>query len=132
VRILDRYILAEWAKVFALSLLSFMGLLLLSEGYNWIPDFLGWGASFGTILQFMLLGLVKDLSMLIPISLLISVVFTKVLAVAQLTTAVSCGFDRLNEGSPHSLRLKDRNARRRCATWRGHACSKIGRGLALS
>lgn len=74
-RILDRYILAEWAKVFALSLLSFMGLLLLSEGYNWIPDFLGWGASFGTILQFMLLGLVKDLSMLIPISLLISVIF---------------------------------------------------------
>ena len=75
VRILDRYILAEWAKVFALSLLSFMGLLMLSEGYNWIPDFLGWGASFGTILQFMLLGLVKDLSMLIPISLLISVIF---------------------------------------------------------
>ena len=75
VRILDRYILAEWAKVFALSLVSFMGLLLLSEAYNWIPDFLGWGASFGTILQFMLLGLVKDLSMLIPISLLISVIF---------------------------------------------------------
>ena len=75
VRILDRYILAEWAKVFALSLLSFMGLLMLSEGYNWIPDFLGWGASFGTILHFMLLGLVKDLSMLIPVSLLISVIF---------------------------------------------------------
>ena len=75
VRILDRYILAEWAKVFALSLLSFMGLLMLSEGYNWIPDFLGWGASFGTILNFMLLGLVKDLSMLIPVSLLISVIF---------------------------------------------------------
>jgi lipopolysaccharide export system permease protein len=75
VRILDRYILAEWAKVFALSLLSFMGLLLLSEGYNWIPDFLGWGASFGAILQFMSLSLVKNLSMLIPISLLISVIF---------------------------------------------------------
>ena len=74
-RILDRYILAEWAKVFALTLLSFMGLLLLSEGYNWIPDFLGWGASFGTILQFMLLSLVNDLSVLIPISLLISVIF---------------------------------------------------------
>ncbi|MEY4307395.1 MAG: hypothetical protein RJA95_763, partial [Verrucomicrobiota bacterium] len=75
VRILDRYILAEWAKVFALSMLSFMGLLLLSEGYNWIPDFLGWGASVGTIIAFMLLGLVKSLSMLIPISLLISVIF---------------------------------------------------------
>jgi lipopolysaccharide export system permease protein len=75
VRILDRYILAEWAKVFALAMLSFMGILLLSEGYNWIPDFLGWGASFGPILAFLLLGLVKSLSMLIPISLLISVIF---------------------------------------------------------
>lgn len=75
VRLLDRYILAEWTKVFALSMLSFMGILLLSEGYNAIPEFLGWGASVGTILAFMLLGLVKSLSMLIPISLLISVIF---------------------------------------------------------
>ncbi len=75
VRILDRYILAEWAKVFALSMLSFMGLLMLSEGYNWIPDFLSWGASVGTILSFLLLGQVKSLSLLIPVSLLISVIF---------------------------------------------------------
>ena len=75
VRILDRYILAEWAKVFALSMLSFMGLLLLSEGYNWIPEFLSLGASFGTILSYLLLSVVKNLSMLIPISLLISVIF---------------------------------------------------------
>ena len=74
-RILDRYILAEWAKVFALSMLSFMGLLLLSEGYNWIPDFLSWGASVGTILGYLFLSVVKNLSMLIPISLLISVIF---------------------------------------------------------
>ena len=75
VRLLDRYILAEWAKVFALAMLSFMGILLLSEAYNWIPDFHGWGASVGTILAFLLLGLVKNLSMLIPVSLLISVIF---------------------------------------------------------
>lgn len=75
VRILDRYILAEWAKVFALAMLSFMGLLLLSDGYNWIPDFLALDASWGTIIAFLLLGLVKSLSMLIPVSLLISVLF---------------------------------------------------------
>jgi LPS export ABC transporter permease LptG len=75
VRLLDRYILAEWAKVFALAMLSFMGILLLSEAYNWIPDFHGWGASVGAILAFLLLGLVKNLSMLIPVSLLISVIF---------------------------------------------------------
>lgn len=74
-RLLDRYILAEWSKVFALAMLSFMGIMLLSEAYNWIPDFHGWGASVGTILVFLLLGLVKNLSMLIPISLLISVIF---------------------------------------------------------
>jgi lipopolysaccharide export LptBFGC system permease protein LptF len=32
VRLLDRYILAEWAKVFALALLALMGLMLLSDG----------------------------------------------------------------------------------------------------
>jgi len=75
VRLLDRYIVTEWAKVFALTMLGFMGLLMLSEGYNWIPDFLSWGASVGTILAFLLLGQVKSLSMLIPVSLLISVIF---------------------------------------------------------
>jgi len=75
VRLLDRYILAEWAKVFALALLSFVGIMLLSDGYNWIPDFLSWGSSFGTIVAFLLLGLVRNLSLLIPISLLISVIF---------------------------------------------------------
>jgi len=75
VRLLDRYIVTESAKVFALTMLGFMGLLMLSEGYNWIPDFLSWGASVGTILAFLLLGQVKSLSMLIPVSLLISVIF---------------------------------------------------------
>ena len=75
VRILDRYILAEWAKVFALCMASFMGLLLLSEGYNWIPEFLGWGASVWTIIGYLLLSVVKNVSLLIPISLLISVIF---------------------------------------------------------
>ncbi len=74
-RILDRYILAEWAKVFALALLSFMGLLLLSDGYNRIPEFLALDAGWGTIIAYLLLGLVRNLSLLIPISLLISVIF---------------------------------------------------------
>jgi lipopolysaccharide export system permease protein len=75
VRLLDRYILAEWAKVFALALLSFMGLMLLSDGYNRIPEFLALDAGWGTIIAYLLLGLVRNLSLLIPISLLISVIF---------------------------------------------------------
>jgi hypothetical protein len=70
VRILDRYIVAEWAKVFALALLSFVGLMLLSDGYNRIPEFLDLGAGWGTIVAYLLLGLVRNLSLLIPISLL--------------------------------------------------------------
>ncbi len=75
VRILDRYILAEWAKVFALALLSFVGLMLLSDGYNRIPEFLALDAGWGAIIAYLLLGLVRNLSLLIPISLLISVIF---------------------------------------------------------
>ena len=74
-RILDRYIVAEWAKVFALALLSFVGLMLLSDGYNRIPEFLDLGAGWGTIVAYLLFGLVRNLSLLIPISLLISVIF---------------------------------------------------------
>ena len=75
VRILDRYLLTEWVKVFALCLLSFGGLLMLSEAYNWIPEFLSWGSSFATITTYLGLSLVTFMSMLLPISLLISVIF---------------------------------------------------------
>ncbi|MEY4403282.1 MAG: hypothetical protein RIR91_1317 [Verrucomicrobiota bacterium] len=75
VRILDRYILREWAKVFALCMASFCGLLLVSDGYNWIPDFLGWGSSTWTIVTYLTAGLVAKVSILIPVSLLVSTVF---------------------------------------------------------
>jgi len=75
VRLLDRYILAEWSKVFALAMLGFVGLMLLSDGYNRIPEFLALDASVGTIVAYLLLGVVRNLSLLIPVSLLISVIF---------------------------------------------------------
>ncbi len=74
-RILDRYILREWAKVFALCMASFCGLLLVSEAYNWIPDFLGWGSSAWTIVTYLACSLVAKVSVLIPVSLLVSTVF---------------------------------------------------------
>ncbi|NBV38494.1 MAG: YjgP/YjgQ family permease [Verrucomicrobia bacterium] len=75
VRILDRYILREWAKVFSLCLLSFCGILLISEAYNWIPPFLSWGSSPGTILSYLWSSVVIRVSLITPISLMISVVF---------------------------------------------------------
>lgn len=73
--LLDRYILREWAKVFSLCIICFSGLLLISEGYNWIPELLSWGSSLATIGLFLWTKLVGGVSMLLPISLLISVVF---------------------------------------------------------
>ncbi len=75
VRILDRYILREWAKVFSLCLLSFCGILLISEAYNWIPQFLSWGSSAWTILSYLWSSVVIRVSLITPISLMISVVF---------------------------------------------------------
>ncbi len=75
VRILDRYILREWTKVFALCMASFCGLLLISEAYNWIPDFLGWGSTTWTIVTYLFCSVVARVSLLVPVSLMVSTVF---------------------------------------------------------
>lgn len=75
VRILDRYILAEWAKVFGLCLLTLSGLILVSLSYTWVPDFLRWGADASTTVSYLLLRLVGDLTLLVPVSLLVSVIY---------------------------------------------------------
>lgn len=74
-RILDRYILAEWSKVFGLCFLTLAGLILVSLSYNWVPDFLRWGADAGTTVAYLLLRLVGDLTLLVPVSLLVSVIY---------------------------------------------------------
>lgn len=74
-RILDRYILSEWAKVFGLCFVSLAGLILVSLAYGWVPDFLRWGAGPGTTLSYLLLRVVGDLTLLVPTSLLVSVIY---------------------------------------------------------
>lgn len=74
-RILDRYILTEWVKVFGLCLLSLSGLILVSLAYGWVPDFLRWGADFTDMIAYLLLRVVGDLTLLVPVSLLVSVIF---------------------------------------------------------
>ena len=73
-RILDRYVLGEWAKLFGLCLGALAGLVALSIGYNWAGDFFGWGAGVADLAHFILLRLVAELPMLIPASLLVSVI----------------------------------------------------------
>lgn len=74
-RILDRYILREWAKVFGLCLLSLAGLILVSLAYGWVPDFLRWGADAWSTIAYLLLRVVADLTLLVPTSLLVSVIY---------------------------------------------------------
>ena len=74
-RILDRYLLVEWAKVFGLCLGALGGLASVSLTYGYAPDFLAWGAGAGDFALYLALRLVGELPMLIPVTLLISVIF---------------------------------------------------------
>lgn len=74
-RILDRYLLREWAKIFALSLGALAGLVMLSLTYRSAPEFLEWDASLGDFSAFLALRLVGELPLILPVSLLISVIF---------------------------------------------------------
>ena len=74
-RILDRYILTEWAKVFALCFASLAGLVLVSLAYGWVPDFLNWGADIWDMVAYLLLRLVGEVTLLVPVSLLVSVIY---------------------------------------------------------
>lgn len=75
VRLLDRYLLREWAKLFALSLAALAGLASLSLTYRHAPDFLDWDAGAGDFVGFLLLRLVGELPLIIPVALLISIIF---------------------------------------------------------
>jgi lipopolysaccharide export system permease protein len=75
VRILDRYILGEWAKVFGLALASLGGLAAISISYRHARDFIEWDSGAGDFAVFLILRLVGELPLLIPVTLLISVVF---------------------------------------------------------
>jgi len=75
VRLLDRYILSEWAKVFSLCFASFCGILVISEAYNWIPEFINLKTSVLNILIYFFYSVVVRISMIVPISLMVSSVF---------------------------------------------------------
>lgn len=75
VRILDRYVLGEWAKIFGLCLGALGGIVALSLAYRHAPDFIEWDAGMSSFAPFLLLRIVAELPILIPVSLLVSVVF---------------------------------------------------------
>lgn len=78
---IDRYLFAEWLKIFSLAVAAILGLLLLSEIYNELPGFLKREASWEQTVAFFLLLVPGYLPSLLPVCFLLSLLFT--LAVHQ-------------------------------------------------
>ncbi len=74
-RIVDRYVLVEWLKVFAATIGVTLGILILNDMYNELDDLLGFKASVGRICYYYWLLVPSFIPVVLPISLLISVVF---------------------------------------------------------
>ncbi len=72
---LDRYIFFEWLKVFLLSLLAIVGILMLEAIQNELQDLLRFGATWREVLQYYAILTPGFLPLVLPISLMVSVLF---------------------------------------------------------
>ena len=76
VTLIDRYVFSEWVKAFSLTLGATLGILVLEDLYDDLPDFLGYGAGGSEILTYYLVLLPSFLPSVIPLSLLVSILFS--------------------------------------------------------
>lgn len=74
-RLLDKYIIKEWAKVFFLTLLVTVGVMVVERMYAEMPGFLEKGFSFRELVFFFLLYIPCFLPTVIPVALFISLIF---------------------------------------------------------
>jgi len=74
--IIDRYVLKEWAVGFALTLGVIVGILILQNMYDSLPDLLDYDASVGQICFFYVLALPTYLPAILPIAFLVSLLFS--------------------------------------------------------
>ncbi len=74
-RLLDRYLFVEWLKTFLLALTATLSVLLLEDMQDDLQDFIGWGATSGDILRYYLYLLPSFLPVILPLSVLISMLF---------------------------------------------------------
>ncbi len=70
---IDRYIFLEWLRCFALALAATLGILLLEDIYNDLPDLLRFGVGGREVLSYYIVLLPSFLPAVLPISLLISI-----------------------------------------------------------
>ncbi len=73
--LLDRHILKEWGTAFALTLTVVVGILVLQNMYDTLPDLIDLKATGGEVLFFYLLSLPVYLPAILPISFLVSILF---------------------------------------------------------
>ncbi len=74
--LIDRHILSEWLKTFVLALGVTLGLLLLEDLYDDLPDFLGFGAGPGEIVRYYWLLVPSFLPTVLPLALLVSILMS--------------------------------------------------------
>ncbi len=75
IKLLDRYVFWEWLKVFAISLGVILGILVLHNMYSTLDDLLRYGAGAGRIVFFYALIAPSFIPLVLPISLLLSLIF---------------------------------------------------------
>lgn len=75
VNVIDRYILGEWLKIFGLILCAMLGLLVMQALYDDFRDLLTVGAGTGDILYYYATLMPSYLSVVLPISLLLSLLY---------------------------------------------------------
>jgi lipopolysaccharide export system permease protein len=74
-RLLDRYLLAEWLKMLGLLLAATMGLLLMTALYDNLRDLIQAGASGGDVLMYFATLMPSYLTVVLPLSMLLSLLF---------------------------------------------------------
>lgn len=74
--LIDRYILKEWVQGFALILGLIVGILILQNMYDSLPDLLDLAASTEEILFYYALALPSYLPLILPIAFLVSLLFS--------------------------------------------------------
>lgn len=74
--LIDRHILFEWLKIFAMALAAMVGMLLISAVYNNLRDLLDWEVPTATAVEFFAMMALGFLPVVIPVSLLVSLLFS--------------------------------------------------------
>ena len=71
----DRYLLREWFQLIVLVLAALLGIILINEVYNQLPDLLEADASLGDIAIFFGVSIPSYLALLLPLTLLVSLLY---------------------------------------------------------